>query len=321
MKIKIDIFSGFLGAGKTFLIKKLIKDGAYEENIAIIENEFGEVSIDALILKDSNIKIKEINSGCICCEVTGDFKEAVLEVIEKYNPARLIVEPSGVAKLTDIVRIFKDIKLRDKTQIDNIITVIDPEKFDLYITNFKDFYEDQIINTKKILLSRTQNINKEKLDNILLKIRKINRRAIIISDDWRAVKGVDILSNLDFQSININESRILNPRLRTIEDNKAKEVFESFAIYPNRRISKSELVSKFNFISSSKEFGDVLRAKGVVKLTDGNFGQFDFVKDEFEIRKIDSSRSSVISFIGVNLNKKDLQNLFDWGMKWRLNLK
>jgi len=311
MKIKIDIFSGFLGAGKTFLIKKLIKDGAYEENIAIIENEFGEVSIDALILKDSNIKIKEINSGCICCEVTGDFKEAVLEVIEKYNPARLIVEPSGVAKLTDIVRIFKDIKLRDKTQIDNIITVIDPEKFDLYITNFKDFYEDQIINTKKILLSRTQNINKEKLDNILLKIRKINRRAIIISDDWRAVKGVDILSNLDFQSININESRILNPRLRTIEDNKAKEVFESFAIYPNRRISKSELVSKFNFISSSKEFGDVLRAKGVVKLTDGNFGQFDFVKDEFEIRKIDSSRSSVISFIGVNLNKKDLQNLFD----------
>ncbi|MGG7144314.1 CobW family GTP-binding protein [Clostridium nigeriense] len=311
MKIKIDIFSGFLGAGKTFLIKKLIKDGAYEGKVAIIENEFGEVSIDALILKESNIKIKEINSGCICCEVIGDFKEAVLEVIENYNPTRVIVEPSGVAKLTDIVRIFKDVKLRDKTQIDNIITVIDPEKFDLYITNFKDFYEDQIINTKKILLSRTQSINKEKLDDIILKIRKINRKAIIISDDWRRIKGVDILTNQEFQSININESRILNPRLRTIEDNKAKDVFESFAIYPNRRISKSELVSKFNFISSSKEFGDVLRAKGVVKLTDGNFGQFDFVKDEFEIRKINSSKSSVISFIGVNLNKKDLQNLFD----------
>lgn len=310
MKIKIDIFSGFLGAGKTFLIKKLIKDGAYEEDIAIIENEFGEVSIDALILRESNIRIKEINSGCICCEVTGDFKDAVLEVIEKYNPTRLIVEPSGVAKLTDIIKIFKDIKLRDKTQIDNIITVIDPEKFEIYITNFKDFYEDQIINTKKIVLSRTQNLNKEKLDGILLKIRKINKRAVIISDDWRTVKGVDILRNIDYQSININENRRVNPRLRTIEDNKAKEVFESFAIYPNRRISKSELVSKFNFISSSKEFGDVLRAKGVVKLTDGNFGQFDFVKDEFEIRKIESSRSSVISFIGVNLNKKDLQNLF-----------
>jgi G3E family GTPase len=311
MKIKIDIFSGFLGAGKTFLIKKLIKDGAYEENIAIIENEFGEVSIDALILRESNIRIKEINSGCICCEVTGDFKEAVLEVIENYNPTRIIVEPSGVAKLTDIVKVFKDEKLREKVQIDNIITVIDPEKFDLYRSNFKYFYEDQIINTKKILLSRTHSLNKEKLDDILFKIRKINKRAVIISDDWRTVKGIDILSNIDFQSNNINENIRLNPRLRAIEDNKAKDIFESFAIYPNRIISKEELVSKFNFISSSREFGDVLRAKGVVKLTDGNFGQFDFVKDEFEIRKIDSSRSSVISFIGVNLNKKDLQNLFN----------
>lgn len=310
MKIMIDIFSGFLGAGKTFLIKKLIKDGVYEESIAIIENEFGEVSIDALILRESNIKIKEINSGCICCEVTGDFKDAVLEVIKKYNPTRVIVEPSGVAKLTDIVKVFKDEKLRDKVQIDNIITVIDPEKFELYITNFKDFYEDQILNTKKIVLSRTQNINNEKLDDIFLKIRKINKRAVIISDNWSKVNGKDILSNTNFRSVNINEKKDLNPKLRAIKDNKAKEVFESFAIYPNRKISKSELVSKFNFISSSKEFGDVLRAKGVVKLTDGNFGQFDFVKDEFEIRKIDSSRSSVISFIGVNLNKKDLQNLF-----------
>lgn len=309
MKIKIDIFSGFLGAGKTFLIKKLIKDGAYEEKIAIIENEFGEVSIDALILRESNIKIKEINSGCICCEVTGDFKEAVLEVIKTYKPNKIIVEPSGVAKLTDIVKVFQDAKLRDKIQIDNIITVIDPEKFDLYITNFKDFYEDQILNTRKIVLSRTQNLNKEKLDDVIFKIRKINKRAMIISEDWRKVNGLDILRKADYESINI-KNKGLSPKLRAIKDNKAKEVFESFTIYPNRKISKSELVSKFNFISSSKEFGDVLRAKGIIRFTDGNFGQFDFVKDEFEIRKIVSSKSSVISFIGVNLNKKDLQNIF-----------
>ena len=102
MKSKIDIFSGFLGAGKTYLMKKLIEEGAYEEKIAIIENEFGEVSIDAEILKGTNIDIKEINSGCICCQVTGDFKEAILEVISNYNPSRIIIEPSGVAKLTDI---------------------------------------------------------------------------------------------------------------------------------------------------------------------------------------------------------------------------
>lgn len=310
MKIKIDIFSGFLGAGKTFLIKKLINEGEYNENIAIIENEFGEVSIDALILRDSNIKVKEINSGCICCEVTGDFKEAVLEVINRYSPSRIIIEPSGVAKLTDIIKIFKEQKLKDKVEIDNIITVIDPEKFDIYFRNFKDFYKDQILNTKKIVLSRTQNLEKENLDNVLFKIKKINQRALIISEDWQKVKGVDILNNVDLNSANINEYRGIKPRLRTIETSKAKDVFESFAIYPNYKFSKSELLSKFKFISNSRSFGDVIRAKGVVKLQDGSFGQFDFVKDEFEIREINNSKSSVISFIGVSLNRKEIENLF-----------
>ncbi|MDV4149663.1 GTP-binding protein [Clostridium sp. AL.422] len=310
MKIKIDIFSGFLGAGKTFLIKKLINEGAYNENIAIIENEFGEVSIDALILRDSNIKVKEINSGCICCEVTGDFKEAILEVINKYNPSRLIVEPSGVAKLTDIIKIFKEPKLKEKIQIDNIITVIDPEKFDTYFKNFKDFYEDQILNTKKIVISRAQNLEKENLDNILMKIKKINKKAVIISEDWRKIKGINILYNEESNNININEYSGIKAKLRTIESTKAKDVFESFAIYPNDKFSKLELLSKFKFISTTSSFGDVIRAKGVVKLKDNSFGQFDFVKDEFEIRKINNSRSSVISFIGVNLNKKEIEKLF-----------
>lgn len=310
MKTKIDIFSGFLGAGKTFLIKKLINEGAYNENIAIIENEFGEVSIDALILRDSNIKVKEINSGCICCEVTGDFKEAILEVINKYNPSRIIIEPSGVAKLTDIIKIFKESKLRDKVEIDNIITVIDPEKFDMYFKNFKDFYEDQILNTKKIVLSRTQNIKSNDLDNIITKIKRVNKRAVIISYDWQKIKGIDILDKIEFNSLNINEYKGIKPRLKIIETSKAKDVFESFAIYPSCNYSKLELISKFKFISSSRSFGDVIRAKGVIRLKDDTFGQFDFVKDEFEIRKINNSISSVISFIGVNLNKKEIEKLF-----------
>ena len=321
MKTKIDIFSGFLGAGKTFLIKKLINEGAYNENIAIIENEFGEVSIDSFILRDSNIKVKEINSGCICCEVTGDFKEAILEVINKYNPSRIIIEPSGVAKLTDIIKIFKESKLRDKVEIDNIITVIDPEKFDMYFKNFKDFYEDQILNTKKIVLSRTQNIKSNDLDNIITKIKRVNKRAVIISYDWQKIKGIDILDKIEFNSLNINEYKGIKPRLKTIETSKAKDVFESFAIYPSCNYSKLELISKFKFISSSRSFGDVIRAKGIIRLKDDTFGQFDFVKDEFEIRKINNSISSVISFIGVNLNKKEIEKLFLWGNKWRLNLK
>lgn len=313
MKVKIDIFSGFLGAGKTFLIKKLIKDGAYEDNIAIIENEFGEVSIDALILKESNIKIKEINSGCICCEVTGDFKDAILEVIDKYKPSRLIIEPSGVAKLSDILKVFKEEKLRDKVYVDNVITVIDPQKFDLYINNFKDFYEDQIIYSKKIILSRTQKIKKENLDEIILKINRISKKSIILAEDWRFIDYSEILGSISPK--NINENKTLKPKLRVIEKSNAKDTFETFAIYPEKKISKAELVSKFKFISSSNIFGEVLRAKGIVKLTDGSLGQFDFIKDEFEIRKISNSKDIVISFIGVKLNKKEIEGLFNLGIK------
>lgn len=312
MKIKIDIYSGFLGAGKTYLMKKLITEGAYEKNIAIIENEFGEVSIDAAILRQSNIEVREINSGCICCQVTGDFKEAVLEVIKKYSPERIIIEPSGVAKLTDIVKVFREGKLKEISEIDNIITVIDPEKFDMYINNFKDFYQDQILNTKKIVLSRVQKLDYKEVETVVSKIRKLNRRAVIISEDWRKIKGRDILNQKDYESLSLKGNNTFKARLnkKVEEYKKADEIFETFAIYPNSEMSKSELVSKFKFISSSKNYGDILRAKGIIKLIDGSYGQFDFVKDEFEIREIKDNKNSVISFIGIKLNKDELKGLF-----------
>lgn len=312
MKIKIDIYSGFLGAGKTYLMKKLITEGAYEKNIAIIENEFGEVSIDAAILRQSNIEVREINSGCICCQVTGDFKEAVLEVIKKYSPERIIIEPSGVAKLTDIVKVFREGKLKEISEIDNIITVIDPEKFDMYINNFKDFYQDQILNTKKIVLSRVQKLDYKEVETVVSKIRKLNRRAVIISEDWRKIKGRDILNQKDYENLSLKGNNTFKARLnkKVEEYKKADEIFETFAIYPNSEMSKSELVSKFKFISSSKNYGDILRAKGIIKLIDGSYGQFDFVKDEFEIREIKDNKNSVISFIGIKLNKDELKGLF-----------
>lgn len=312
MKIKIDIYSGFLGAGKTYLMKKLITEGAYEKNIAIIENEFGEVSIDAAILRESNIEVREINSGCICCQVTGDFKEAVLEVIKKYSPERIIIEPSGVAKLTDIVKVFREGKLKEISEIDNIITVIDPEKFDMYINNFKDFYQDQILNTKKIVLSRVQKLDYKEVETVVSKIRKLNRRAVIISEDWRKIKGRDILNQKDYENLSLKGNNTFKARLnkKVEEYKKADEIFETFAIYPNSEMSKSELVSKFKFISSSKNYGDILRAKGIIKLIDGSYGQFDFVKDEFEIREIKDNKNSVISFIGIKLNKDELKGLF-----------
>lgn len=312
MKVNIDIYSGFLGAGKTMLIKKLIKEGHYEKEIAIIENEFGEVSIDGAILRDSNIEVKEINSGCICCQVKGDFKEAVLEVIEKYNPSRIIIEPSGVAKLTDIIKVFRDRELKEKTKVENIITVVDPEKFNMYIENFKEFYKDQILNTKRVVLSRTQKLSKEKIDKVILELKRINSRILIITDSWDKLDGGYILEDNKYRKLNIKESSGIKVKLNknNIENKRADEVFETFAIYPNSKISKAELVSKFKFISASKSYGDVLRAKGIIKLLDGSNGQFDFVKDEFQVREIKENNKSVISFIGINLNKEEIKRLF-----------
>ena len=307
--IKLDIFSGFLGAGKTYIIKKLIENNIYNESVAIIENEFGEVSIDALVLKDTNIKIKEINSGCICCEVTGDFKEAVLEVINNYHVERIIIEPSGVAKLSDILKVFKEKELKNAVKVDNVITVIDPNKFDLYINNFKDFYKDQIVNAKNIVISRSEKAKEELLLDVKGKIRKINSSIKIIEGNLDS-NLVEVV-NKEKAVLKINENKNVKGKLGTVITSKAKDLFETFVIYPNNILSKSELNSKFKFISSSNIFGEVLRAKGVVKLNDGSFGQFDFVKDEFEIRKINSNEKSVISFIGTNLNKKDLEKFFN----------
>lgn len=312
MKSKIDIFSGFLGAGKTYLMKKLIEEGAYEEKIAIIENEFGEVSIDAEILKGTNIDIKEINSGCICCQVTGDFKEAILEVISNYNPSRIIIEPSGVAKLTDIIKIFNEKEIKSRTEIHNVITVIDPEKYDRYIENFKEFYLDQIKNAKKIVISRTQKIPKTKVLEVKEKLEKLNKKATIIYGDFEKLNGNFILNYDENKKIGINEVKGIRASFSKKEsgNKKAKEVFESFAIYPTLKLSKEELKSKFDFISKSQNYGDIIRAKGIVKLQDGTIGQFDFVKEEFVIREIDDKGKNVISFIGVNLKKEELKGFF-----------
>lgn len=311
MKVKIDIFSGFLGAGKTLLIKKLISTGAYKENIAIIENEFGEVSIDSLILRDTNIKIREINSGCICCEVTGDFKEACIEVIDKYKPDRIIIEPSGVAKLTDIIKVFKEVDLRDKVVIENLITVINPEKYDSYITNFKDFYIDQIKNAKKIVISRVEKVDNLKIDKIEKSIRSINSKSEIIKKPYNELNSNEILSSLNYEKLKIENSS-LNASLKgtSRESSTAKDIFESYAIYPKNIFSKAELNAKFKFIASSKAYGNIIRAKGVINLREGTYGQFDYAGEEFELREMKNKIESVISFIGVNLNKEELKKFF-----------
>ena len=193
MSVKVELFSGFLGAGKTQLIKKLIEEGYYKENIAIIENEFGEVSIDGTILKRTNTLVREINAGCICCQVIGDFKESILDVVENCNVDRLVVEPTGVAKLSDIKKAFEDEDLKNIAEVEKSITVVDAEKFNLYLSNFKSFFDNQIKNADIIVLSRTQNISTEEVNKINDEIIKMNKDAIIISKDWKTTKAEELI--------------------------------------------------------------------------------------------------------------------------------
>ena len=312
MSVKVELFSGFLGAGKTQLIKKLIEEGYYKENIAIIENEFGEVSIDGTVLKRTNTLVREINAGCICCQVIGDFKESILDVVENCNVDRLLVEPTGVAKLSDIKKAFEDKDLKNIAEVEKSITVVDAEKFNLYLSNFKSFFDNQIKNADIIVLSRTQNISTEEVNKINDEIIKMNKDAIIISKDWKTTKAEELIPKkfiIRQKEIKKDKPIFRRERLKKTSVKKNEEKFESFALKIDRKVSKDELLSKFNFIKNSLEFGQIVRAKGIVETNNGK-EQFDYTLSEISMEKIVYRGESVISFIGTNLNKDKIKKFF-----------
>ena len=189
MATKVDIFSGFLGAGKTTLIKKLISDGYNGQKLVLIENEFGQIGIDGGFLKEAGIEITEMNSGCICCSLVGDFGTALKEVIDKFSPDRILIEPSGVGKLSDVVAAVEKV---EGTEVCGTVTVIDASKCKIYLKNFKEFYENQIKYAGTIILSRTGNIAQGKLDTAIELIREINDHSQIITTPWEKLSGVQI---------------------------------------------------------------------------------------------------------------------------------
>lgn len=202
---KIDIISGFLGAGKTTLIKKLIAEAFQGEKLVLIENEFGEIGIDGGFLKEAGIQITEMNSGCICCSLVGDFGEALKEVLEKYTPDRVIIEPSGVGKLSDVIKAVQDIG--EGVEINSTATVVDASKCKMYMKNYGEFYNNQIEYAGTVILSRTQNISAEKLDKCLKMIREKNQEASIITTPWDDIEGKHILEAME--KINSIEKELL----------------------------------------------------------------------------------------------------------------
>lgn len=196
---KIDVFSGFLGAGKTTLIKKLLKEGYNGEKLVLIENEFGEIGIDGGFMKDAGIEVTEMNQGCICCSLVGDFGKALQKVLDEFAPDRILIEPSGVGKLSDVLKAVMNVG-SDKLVLNSYTTVADATKIKMYMKNFGEFYKNQVETAKTIVLSRTQKLSEEKLDEAVKMIRELNEHATIVTTNWDDINGKQILAAMETEN-------------------------------------------------------------------------------------------------------------------------
>lgn len=325
---KINVISGFLGAGKTTLIKKLISESFQGEKVVLIENEFGEIGIDGGFLKDSGIEITEMNSGCICCSLVGDFGTALADVITKFAPDRIIIEPSGVGKLSDVMKAVVDIAKKQPVELDSSITVADANKCKMYMKNFGEFFNNQIEYADTIVLSRTQSISDSKLEDAVALLRTKNETAAIITTPWDVLSGNIILEAM-------NKKNSLAEELMHEEEvcpecghhhhhdedcecehhhehhhHHADEIFTSWGKETPHKYSKDDLNTILDKLANSENYGQILRAKGIVPSAEGTFLYFDLVPGEFEIREGQPDYTGKLCVIGSNLKEDELEVLF-----------
>ena len=311
---KIDIISGFLGAGKTTLIKKLLEEAFVGEKIVLIENEFGEIGIDGSILKDYGIEIKEMNSGCICCTIAGDFSSALKELLSLYDPDRIIIEPSGVGKLSDVINGCKKFLKDGLVELNMCITVVDAMKYKVYLKNFTEFYADQLTNAKTIILSRTKNTKSEVIENILKDIQKYNPKAHVVTTDWKNVHGKKIIE-LAETSEEIPGLKLLldQPEHKHLHDHgihhHADEVFHVWGRETAKVFERSKIDEILNRLNNIE--GNILRAKGIISTESEKWIQFDYVPGEVIIRDTTPDCIGRICVIGEHINEDVLSLLFE----------
>ena len=316
-KIKIDIFSGFFGAGKTTLIKKLINENLYNRKVVIIENEFGEIGIDGVFLEKYNIEVKEINAGCICCSTFNDFNNTLEEIINSKEIERIIIEPSGVGKLSEIIEIIKRFKSKNDVLINIIITVLDVTMYEEFVDLFGEFYKDQIIYANTIVLSRSQSVNYEELQSVISKIRELNIKANIITTPWNNLSGDNIASAAEkdgrqelIKEANIIKIPSVKAKFRIKRKILAEDVFDSWGIETPKMFSIEALNYIFNNLSNEELYGRVLRSKGSVQVDENRWVEFDYLPKQIEIRDSSPDYTGRICVIGTNLNKKNLTDIF-----------
>lgn len=327
---KVDIISGFLGAGKTTFIKKLIDQVFTGEKLVLIENEFGEIGIDGGFLKDAGIEITEMNSGCICCTLVGDFSKALQKVLAEYQPDRVIIEPSGVGKLSDIVRAIEDVKKDAEIEIDGRITVVDGKKAKLYLKNFGEFFEDQVKHASTIVVSRTQMMTDEKVEECIHMLRDENADAAIISTPWEQLSkdaiwhalehGAEIEGLLEEEHDHHHDHEECCEHDHHHHDHEeccehdhhhhADEVFTSWGKETAHKYTEEELDFLVKALSETDSYGTILRSKGIVPMTDGTWKQFDLVPEEYEVRDGQADYTGRVCVIGTNLKEDELLKLF-----------
>lgn len=322
MQTKVDIISGFLGAGKTTFIKKLLDEKFYTEKLAIIENEFGEVGIDGSLLKSSNIEVKEINAGCICCTLSGDFEKALKEVVSKYAPQRIIIEPSGVGKLSEILQACEAPGLSELLTLNMVITIVDALKYQLYQSNFGEFFNNQIQNAKTIVISRSQKVDEKKIEGIVHSIKEKNHLANIITTPWDkldaelivAVAQRDHAISLESQLSEIqnihNDDCHCGCKSQHNHLQKHNEAFEYWSVETPKRFEVSQLKCVLNNLTNNTSYGVILRGKGLLQTIEGGWIQFDYTPGEFDIKSLDVSYTGRICIIGTGLKKDELCTMF-----------
>ena len=330
---KIDIISGFLGAGKTTLIKKLIKEALGGQKVVLIENEFGEIGIDGGFLKEAGIEITEMNSGCICCTLVGDFGTALRDVITKYEPDRIIIEPSGVGKLSDVIKAVADVKKDfENVELNSFIAVVDAGKTTMYMKNFGEFFNDQIENANTIVLSRTGKTSEGKIEKAVAAIKEHNNKAVIITTDWDELTGAQILETMEKAAGEVKDLLFTEEELESCgcghhhghdheeghecgcghhHHHHADEVFDSWGVTTPKRFNKEELEKILDTLAWGNGLGIILRAKGIVQSEGSEWLEFDLTPGEFEVRTGAPDVTGKLCVIGSRLKKDEIQKLFE----------
>ena len=327
MSIKIDIVSGFLGAGKTTMIKKLLDENVLGDGIAIIENDFGDINIDANRLEESGIEIKSIASGCICCTLSGDFHTSMMELIKEHNPKRIIIEPTGVGRLSDIISVIERVKKSEDVELNIAMTIVDVLEFEDFIEVFGDFFKDQIQHANIIALSKSQLSHETSVNNVISSIRDINPKANIIATPWDELEAKDILNVTGLEESYNHEH---NDHICAChehachdhhdnshchehhehDDDLVEEALEYITIETMKAFSKEKLETILDTLNDPI-YGKVFRAKGSIIDQDRKWLDFDFLPKGINIKEGKVKTIGQGTVIGRELNKDAIRNLFE----------